>query len=622
MGDNSLKWVTLFRLIVHVSKMKRKSWLKCIVLGSLTCISLTFALHMMKISPLDISMLARDNWSANTWTTRKSILSEIQSESSDVRDGFNFSQNFLPAGDKEDNFYMTSMCTQDVTSNSAQLPKVTIIYSLHEFRASQQATEFLRQNLAALPVDVTDDIIVTADPDQPLAEKEGVEDFLDGCSICRLFFVDGTIYDHRNFASRFARNDILVFVDARILPTKDWLQPLLFNFNDTKRIVCPTLHTRYEDGSANSFGVALNEITWSLNVIRAGLDGKLLETAREYNQTFVAQTAITKEVFAISKEFFRELGQFDTRANISGGEDVMFSLKAINCGGRVVLALCSTVYLNIQRETVAEFSLSPFLDFRNPSFDTPSAGYSNELYSQALAKIWLDIFTKKYHTCVISKGIDLTVVNRSPVQSPSNIRYLNRDSSLVLTPNGQRLRLEADVNKRMGILQCETKNFRYLIIRHQPRMVAPTKYARFYGYIRTLDGMSSVGLLTNESLDVVANPSPAMTVIPGNLVLTRNASMWVGPFSYTNGAFIYHHSWCLTLTPDNLFALKKCVAGTGAQLFSFANHVIRPQAEAERCACAKELLHTSGQLFLSRCAESGDVGRFKLDVEFKEKCIK
>ncbi|CAG5117972.1 unnamed protein product [Candidula unifasciata] len=489
-----------------------------------------------------------------------------------------------------------------------------------------------------IPFSLTDDVIITTNTNLSRTFTETVEEFVDLCPVCRLLFLPGTIYKQWNEAAKFARSKYLVFLDARISFSNNSLQAMIrcLQGGDNNTVVSPQLRLRYADGRGHNVGLSINEISWDLGVSRGAVSYQLLQTAHKFGDGCVNQTAIFKEVFGIRKRFFADLGGFDILTDASGGEHVTFSLKVLSCHGNIVTSLCSTAYLTIANnagrlDNRKSPKSSVLEDYHNPTFDTNHT--SILAYYIAGSKPWLDTFSTKYYTCALSRRI------------PANIQttLFRKPSRFTQTSISNRMTFDLNryLNSRYGYYgynfkqslmksKCQVGHFRYIITQRQRQMRPPTKFATFYGYIRTLDGMYAFGRPVEipgsdtELPELGVHFQKQIALIPeqGTFILTRNTSLWIGPFSFTNGAFIYNNIWCLTVSTSFSLTLQKCLKGDANQLFTFSNNIITLLGLPANCVGARRSSNVSSEIVLSSCSDQNRLRHFKLDIEFFEKCIK
>ncbi|XP_013067482.2 polypeptide N-acetylgalactosaminyltransferase 11-like [Biomphalaria glabrata] len=590
---------------VHCRRRKRKAWLTTLCLGF---VSLAYGLLYLVFTRCSDSIQFAALSTAEIQSIQLMVLKIQNTLQKDNSTTFDSARSVNHEEYIERVAAPCRLEKQRVTLSSTS--NITLIYSLLKGSSSRLALFYLNQTFASLSLDIITDIIIIADESLQEKEKGLIEDVVD-CDVCRVFFLSGTIHEQRNFASNFARGEYLVFLDGRVHVHEEWLHHLMAALNDSNnRVVSPALQLTSLDGSLHTVGLTVNELQWDLSVARARADEKRIQSALLNRVTYVSQTAITPEVFLLSKELFNAMGQFDTRQNLSGSEDVMFSLKLLSCGGEVVVSMCSSAYLRGSTEDSVPTAN------QITSYEVLREDYFSRLYNEAVASIFLDSFTLKYYSCV-NHLLNLTTYH----PQLSTASPFSRNRGLILNPGRMKTQLEQHVLSKLKLLKCRTKNFKTILSSLQPAMVAPTKFATFYGYIRTLDGVWALGLHAGSEKAISASQTSLSTTLEDKIVLTRNASLWVGPFSFTNGAFIFQHKWCLTSLSSDLFSLTRCVVGTTGQLFIYNDNIIRLASQHERSVCAVLNGNYSNPIFLNSCKEQNFTNKFKLDLQFRKDCI-
>uniref|UniRef100_T1JNW7 Polypeptide N-acetylgalactosaminyltransferase n=1 Tax=Strigamia maritima TaxID=126957 RepID=T1JNW7_STRMM len=200
----------------------------------------------------------------------------------------------------------------------------------------------------------------------------------------------------RLLGAKAATGDVLIFLDSHTEANTNWLPPLLDPIAKNKRtVVCPFIdvidyetfaYRAQDEGARGSFD-------WELFYKRLPLLPEDLENPTEPFKSPVMAGGL----FAISREYFWELGGYDEGLDIWGGEQYELSFKIWQCGGEMVDAPCSRIG-HIYRK---------FAPFPNPGIgDFVGRNY------RRVAEVWMDeykeyLYSRRPHYRNISPG-DLT----------------------------------------------------------------------------------------------------------------------------------------------------------------------------------------------------------------------
>ncbi|KAK7871235.1 hypothetical protein R5R35_001094 [Gryllus longicercus] len=244
----------------------------------------------------------------------------------------------------------------------------------------------------------------------------------------------------RLLGARAARGQVLVFLDAHCECTKGWLEPLLARVGeDRTRVVCPVIDIISDDTLAyvRSFELHWGAFNWEMHFrwyTPAGED--LRRRKHDISEPF-RTPAMAGGLFAMDKDYFFELGAYDDKMEVWGGENLEMSFRVWQCGGSIEIAPCSHVG-HIFRKS------SPY------SFP---GGIAQILYSNLarVALVWMDEWKEFYFK---------------------------------FTPEAARVRDQQSVRARLQLrerLQC--KSFRWYLDNVWPQHFFPTD-ERFFGKIR------------------------------------------------------------------------------------------------------------------------------------------
>ncbi|KAF0294753.1 N-acetylgalactosaminyltransferase 6 [Amphibalanus amphitrite] len=178
--------------------------------------------------------------------------------------------------------------------------------------------------------------------------------------------------------ARRATSDVLIFIDSHCEAAVNYLPPLLEPIAFDKRTcVCPFIdvidyenfqYRAQDEGARGAFD-------WEFFYKR--LD--LLPSDKANMPEPFASPVMAGGLFAISRDFFWELGGYDPELDIWGGEQYELSFKIWMCGGQMVDAPCSRIG-HIYRK---------FAPFPNPRKDD----FVAKNYRR-VAEVWMDEYAQ------------------------------------------------------------------------------------------------------------------------------------------------------------------------------------------------------------------------------------
>ncbi|XP_047415941.1 polypeptide N-acetylgalactosaminyltransferase 11 isoform X2 [Sciurus carolinensis] len=176
--------------------------------------------------------------------------------------------------------------------------------------------------------------------------------------------------------------EVLVFLDSHCEVNVMWLQPLLAVIRgDPHTVVCPVIDIISADTLAySSSPVVRGGFNWGLHfkwdlVPLAELGGADGATAPIRSPTMAGG------LFAMNRQYFNELGQYDSGMDIWGGENLEISFRIWMCGGKLFIIPCSRVG-HIFRK-------------RRP-YGSPEGQDTMTHNSLRLAHVWLDEYKEQY----------------------------------------------------------------------------------------------------------------------------------------------------------------------------------------------------------------------------------
>ncbi|XP_040449259.1 polypeptide N-acetylgalactosaminyltransferase 11 isoform X2 [Falco naumanni] len=230
----------------------------------------------------------------------------------------------------------------------------------------------------------------------------------------------------RMIGASHATGKVLVFLDSHCEVNEMWLQPLLTPIREDRRtVVCPVIDIISADTlTYSSSPVVRGGFNWGLHfkwdlVPLSELEGPEGATAPIKSPTMAGG------LFAMDRDYFNELGQYDSGMDIWGGENLEISFRIWMCGGRLLIIPCSRVG-HIFRK-------------RRP-YGSPGGQDTMAHNSLRLAHVWMDEY-KLYHLqtnkCLVAQGHPsqkggLVVVRECDYNDQNQVWIYNEDHELIL----------------------------------------------------------------------------------------------------------------------------------------------------------------------------------------------
>jgi polypeptide N-acetylgalactosaminyltransferase len=134
---------------------------------------------------------------------------------------------------------------------------------------------------------------------------------------------------------------VLVFMEAHCIVNKHWLQHILVRVVENPKVLAqPSLDHIPQDDWTGYYPVDKGHwrYEWNFNLIYTN-PGKV------HNDVFepYASPGTSGGIFAMRKDWFEELGLFDTGMHQWGGDHMELTMKVWRCGGRIELVPCSRI---------------------------------------------------------------------------------------------------------------------------------------------------------------------------------------------------------------------------------------------------------------------------------------
>ena len=390
------------------------------------------------------------------------------------------------------------------------------------------------------------EIIVVDDASDPPAADE-----LDKMNIPKLTVVRNEerqgLIRAKTIGARAAKGDILIFLDAHIRAYPGWMEPLvkLVEEND-KRIAVPLIPV-------------LNETTWEqINNyvgIKMMFDWKMdFKWLKDDGNELVP--IMSGGLFAISREWFFESGEYDLGMLQWGGENFEQSVRTWLCGGEIILARESKVG-HMFRET------SPYV------LNTTQIHVNK---ARAI-DVWFDDYTNYYY-----RANDIDIPRRSSYESLAS-RY--------------------EIKQR---LNC--KPFQYFVDKFKKIMIENDLWPTRVFHLQDVDTGMCLSAQPGEGRGVIIQAAcdekdRSQIFIPDSWKRIRSAK-------YTSDCWMVH---------EGLVRLGKCSAHRPEQ----RNWTLEPNQWLKKSPkeghsgspeCVQSVA-TSATSTLGQCTDNNGLGRFK-----------
>ncbi|XP_068141575.1 polypeptide N-acetylgalactosaminyltransferase 8 [Drosophila tropicalis] len=316
------------------------------------------------------------------WTTKE--LKEIQRWQKET--GFNawLSERISP---ERSLFDMRHRSCKKLKYPVEKLPAISIVITYHN-----EQTSVLLRTLSSIrdrtPIFLLREIILIDDGSSNGANSPKFIEFLmtkypDLVKHQRLNTQVG-LMKARVVGAQQALADILIFLDAHVEVTKGWLEPLLTPIlRDNRTCTTPIIDTiDFNNFAYKRATPSRGFFDWHFNYIQLPL----------LKEEYVALPAphenpiMNGGLFAISRQWFFDLGSYDEGLRLWGGEQFELSLKIWLCGGTLLEVPCSRVG-HLYRD--ASYKLNLPKEEKNRLIKAENTNY------RRVAEIWLDDYKDK-----------------------------------------------------------------------------------------------------------------------------------------------------------------------------------------------------------------------------------
>ncbi|XP_065215571.1 polypeptide N-acetylgalactosaminyltransferase 35A-like [Planococcus citri] len=191
----------------------------------------------------------------------------------------------------------------------------------------------------------------------------------------------------RIFGANLATGDVLIFLDSHVEVNVQWIEPLLSRIAENPHInvVTPIIDIINPDTlEYSSSPLVRGGFNWGLHFKWENIPKGLLKTEEDFIKPIKSPT-MAGGLFAMNREYFNKLGQYDSQMDIWGGENLEISFRIWMCGGNLEIIPCSKVGHIFRKHR-------PYTD--------PDGQDSMTKNSLRLAQVWLDQYKEHYFAAV------------------------------------------------------------------------------------------------------------------------------------------------------------------------------------------------------------------------------
>ncbi|XP_007888017.1 polypeptide N-acetylgalactosaminyltransferase 3 [Callorhinchus milii] len=153
----------------------------------------------------------------------------------------------------------------------------------------------------------------------------------------------------RLLGASVATGEVLTFLDAHCECFNGWLEPLLSRIAENHTaVVSPDISSidfnTFEVVKPNPYGQNHNRGNFDWNLSFGWEQLPLHEKQRRKDETYpIKSPTFAGGLFAISSQYFRQIGSYDDQMEIWGGENIEMSFRVWLCGGQLEILPCSVV---------------------------------------------------------------------------------------------------------------------------------------------------------------------------------------------------------------------------------------------------------------------------------------
>lgn len=146
------------------------------------------------------------------------------------------------------------------------------------------------------------------------------------------------------FGARKATGDVLIFLDSHVEVNKMWIEPLLSRVAESPTILpMPVIDIINSDTfQYTASPLVRGGFNWGLNFKWDNVPKNSLKSNEDFVKPLKSPT-MAGGLFAVDRNYFIEMGEYDAGMDTWGGENLEISFRIWMCGGSIELIPCSRV---------------------------------------------------------------------------------------------------------------------------------------------------------------------------------------------------------------------------------------------------------------------------------------
>ncbi|XP_021343161.1 polypeptide N-acetylgalactosaminyltransferase 11-like isoform X2 [Mizuhopecten yessoensis] len=148
----------------------------------------------------------------------------------------------------------------------------------------------------------------------------------------------------RMFGASQASGQVLIFLDSHCEVNLHWIEPLLSRIKASKSTVAvPVMDIINPDTMEYvSSPLVRGGFNWGLHYRWDQLPDRIKQV-KDYLSKPIESPTMAGGLFAIDRQYFNDMGQYDAGMDVWGGENLEISFRIWQCGGRLEIVPCSRV---------------------------------------------------------------------------------------------------------------------------------------------------------------------------------------------------------------------------------------------------------------------------------------